>query len=201
MATEAQVRQRPDWLAAEMPPGYRNRLEEIQRLTRELEEIGRFGRLLWAVGEELAAGVRDAIAALEFDPGPSPDGDGSVIAVSLDPARRLLFRASATGEVIQRRSEDLARVFHMVQQVAGHGDRVVLVANHNPSQRPADRPDGIDAEALTLLDRLGVIYLPASTLFAVWSLSLQDRPRARGTFDHLHAQDGGMFLLPAPIGA
>src|SRR5262245_22745956 len=110
MVMEAQVLHRPDWLAAEMPPGYRNRLEEIQRLTRELEEIGRFGRLLCAVGDELAQGVRETIVALDLVPDPPTDGHGQVIAVSLDATRRLLLHVSATGEAIQRRGEELARV-------------------------------------------------------------------------------------------
>jgi hypothetical protein len=58
----------------------------------------------------------------------------------------------------------------------------------------------VDAEAAHLLKRLGANYVAGPTLFALWSLSLQDRPRARGLFDLIHAQDGGVFAMPALVG-
>ena len=200
MSTEAPTSRPPDWLVAEMPPGYRNRLEELQRLSRELDELGRFGRLLCCVGRELGDAVRETLVALELETATSPGSSGGSIVVKLDATRRLLFHVSASEEIIQRRSDDLAHVFQMLHQLAGNGDRVVLVANHSPATRPAERRDGVDAEALGLLKRLGANYLPGPALFALWSLSLQDRERARAVIDRLHAQDGGIFVLPAPIG-
>lgn len=199
MTTEAPASGRPDWLAAEMPPGYRNRLEELQRLSRELEELGRFGRLLCTVGRELGEAVRELFAALEFDAVATPGQHGSSIMVTVDGSRRLLLHVSASDQPINRRSPDLAYVFQMLHEFAGNGDRVVLIANHSPAMRPAERRDGADAEALGLLKRLGANYLAGPTLFALWSLSLQDRARARAIVDRLHAQDGGAFVLPVAV--
>jgi hypothetical protein len=190
----------PDWVTAEMPPGYRNRLEELQRLSRELEELGRYGRLLCTVGPELSAAVQDLFVALEFSAAAAPGFDQSTLAIALDPNRRLLFHVSASDEVIHRRSPELASVFQLIHEHAGNGDRVVLIANHSPMTRPADRREGVDAEALSLLKRLGANYLAGPTLFALWSLSLQDRRRARSLFDLIHAQDGGVFAMPALVG-
>jgi hypothetical protein len=200
MASETRVLQQPGWVAAEMPPGYRNRLEELQRLSRELEELGRFGRLLCNVGPELADAVQDMLVALELDVQLPAASGGSTMVVYLDAKRRLLLHVSASEQVIQRRSAELARAFQIIHEHAGKDDRVVLIANPNPTVRPAERQDGIDADALGLLQRLGANYIAGPTLFALWSLSLQDRTRARGLFDRVHAQDGGVFVLPQLVG-
>ena len=199
-STDPHAGWKPDWLAAEMPPGYRNRLEEMQRLTREIDELGRFGRLLYKVGPELADAVRDTFVALGFD---VTAGAGAAAAsiVALDGMRRLLVHVSASDAVIQRRSPDLASVFQMLHEQAGNDDRVVLVVNHHPETRPADRREGVDGEALGLLKRLGANFVPAPALFALWSLSLQHRDLARGYVERLHEQDGGVFVLPASLNA
>jgi hypothetical protein len=200
MATETLALHQPDWLAAEMPPGYRNRLEELQRLSRELEELERFGRLLCAVGPELGDAVRDMLAALELDTVAAPGGNGSSIVVKLDSGRRLFLYVSPSEHPVQRRSQELAHVFQIIHEQASEGDRVVLIANHSPTVRPAERRDGVDAEAVSLLKRLGANYVAGPTLFTLWSLSLQDRKRAREVFDRIHAQDGGVFVMPQPVG-
>ena len=200
MATETRALHQPDWLAAEMPPGYRNRLEELQRLSRELEELGRFGRLLCAVGPELGDAVRDMLLALELDTVAAPEGDGSSIVVKLDSGRRLFLYVSPSDHPVQRRSQELAHVFQIIHEQVSEGDRVVLIANHNPIVRPAERRDGVDAEAASLLKRLGANYVAGPTLFTLWSLSLQDRKRAREFFARIHAQDGGVFVMPQPVG-
>ena len=198
MTTETHALNRPDWFTAEMPPGYRNRLEELRRLSRELDELGHFGRLLCDTGDELCDAVRQSLAALEFDvtTGSRP----SSIVVKLESGRRLLIHVSASDQVVQRRSPDLANVFQVLHEDAANGDRVVLVANHKPNTRPADRGDGVDGEALGLLKRLGANYVAGATIFALWSLSLQDRARARDMIDRLYMQDGGVFVLPVPVG-
>jgi len=183
----------PDWLAAEMPPGYRNRLEEMERLARDLEAMGRFGRLLHAVGPELRDAVFDAFLTLEFDAAPARND----IVVSLAPTRRLLIHVSASERPIKRRDAELAQVFQMLHEQGGDGDRVILVANPDPATRPADRARGIEADALDLLERLGVNFLASPILFALWSLSLQDRAHARSYVERLHEQDGGVFAAPA----
>src|SRR5262245_22011584 len=146
----------PDWLAAEMPPGYRNRLDEMERLAHDLEAMGQFGRLLHAVGPDLRDAVFDLFAALEFDTAPARND----IVVNLARTRRRLVHVSASDRPIKRRDVELAQVFQMLHEQAGDGDRVVLVANADPALRPADRGRGIEADALDLLKRLGANFLP-----------------------------------------
>src|SRR4029453_5727746 len=125
MATETRALHQPDWLAAEMPPGYRNRLEELQRLSRELEKLERFGRLLCAVGPELGGPVRESPAALELDIVAPPAGTESSIVVKLDFGRRLFLYVSPSEHPVQRRSQELAHVFQIIHEQASEGDRVV----------------------------------------------------------------------------
>jgi hypothetical protein len=120
--------------------------------------------------------------------------------VRLDPGRRLFLYVSPSDNPVQRRSQELAHVFQIIHEQVTDGDRVVLIANHSPSVRPAERRDGVDAEAAGLLKRLGANYVAGPTLFTLWSLSLQDRTRAQAVFDRLHAQDGGVFLMPQLVG-
>jgi len=183
----------PEWLAAEMPPGYNTRLMEIQRLSEELRTMGQFGRLLWSVGDELADAVRETFVALKFDARPTPGLPASSLIVNVDARRRLLIHVSPTEGAIEKKSPDIAHLFQMLHEVAGDDDRIVLVANCDPATRPADRRDPIDPDAMKLLRRLGANVLLAPGLFAVWTLSLQDRDRARAAIDRLHAQDGGHF--------
>ena len=197
MKTDYRATTRPEWLPAEMPPGYRNRLEEMQRLSRDLEEMDRFGLLLYAVGDELAEAVHQVLVAIGLDAASATGARGSAIDVTLDASRRLLVLVSASTRPIDRRSEDLAAVFQILHERAGQADRVVLVSNTDPAIRPADRPEGMTAEALNLLTRLGANHLPAPTLFGIWSRAHQDRALARTCVDRLHAQDGGAFAMPA----
>lgn len=185
----------PDWLAAEMPPGYDTRLLEIQRLSEELRAMGQFGRLLWTVGDELSAAVREAFVALKFEAVSTPGTPPSSVTVTLDGHRRLLLYVSSSMGPIQKKGPDLAHMFQMLHEVAGDHDRIVLVANSDPATRPADRRDPIEPDAMKLLHRLGANVLLAPTLFSLWTLSLQDRDRARAWVERLHAQDGGPFEL------
>jgi hypothetical protein len=190
----------PDWLIAEMPPGYQNRVVEIERLSKELRSLDRLGRLLWRAGDELTEAVRDAFVALGFEADGTPASTGPSVTVRLDAHRRLLLHVSATNSIIQKRSTELARVFELLHTVAENADRVVLVANGDPRVRPADRPESIEPEALNLLHRLGANVLTGPTLFALWTLSLQDKGRARAYVDQLHQLDGGSLQLPT-VGA
>jgi hypothetical protein len=186
----------PDWLIAEMPPGYQNRIVEIERLSKELRALDRLGRLLWRAGDELTEAVRDAFVALGFEADGATASTGPSVTVRLDAHRRLLLHVSATNSIIQKRSAELARVFELLHTVAENADRVVLVANGDPRVRPADRPESIEPQALNLLHRLGANVLTGPTLFALWTLSLQDKGRARAYVDQLHQQDGGSLQLP-----
>jgi len=84
----------PEWLAAEMPPGYNTRLLEIQRLSEELRAMGHFGRLLWTVGDELGGAVRETFTALKFDVVSTPDMPATSVTVNVDGRRRLLLHVS-----------------------------------------------------------------------------------------------------------
>jgi hypothetical protein len=186
----------PEWLAAEMPPGYNTRLLEIQRLSEELRAMGHFGRLLWTVGDELTGAVRETFTALKFDVASTPGMPASSVTVNVNSHRRLLLHVSSEeGPSIAKKGSDLANVFQMLHEIADDNDRIVLVANCDPARRPSDRHDPIDADAMKLLRRLGANVLLAPTLFALWTLSLQDRDRARAAVERLHAQDGGTFEL------
>ncbi len=185
----------PDWLVAEMPPGYETRLMEIERLSAELYAMDGIGSVLWQTGEALKHGVVTLFADLKCEVDPTP-GDTGAIGVGLGGSRRLLLVVSGAGSPIQRTNEELTRSFQAVQ-FAGTNDRVVLVVNNQPTTPPADRPDPILPEALGVLQRMGVNTLTTVTLFRLWRLSLEDQQKARKALDRLHAQDGGQFLLPA----
>jgi hypothetical protein len=182
-----------------MPAGYQTRLSEIQRLTEDLQAMGRFARLLWAVGPQLGEAARDAFTALKFDTTPVEDGALSSIAVRLDARRRLLLIPSGTTEAIQKKGPELTQVFQTLQEVPEESDRVVLLTNVSPDTRPADRPAAMTADALAFLVRMGASHLAGATLFTLWKLSLQDVERARAHVERLHAHEGGTFELPASV--
>jgi len=192
--TDPAVAGAPDWMVAEMPPGYQTRLLEIERLSADLQAMDGIGYVLWETGKALRDAVGTLFAALKCEVDPTP-GDTGVIAVGLGGSRRLLLIVSGGGSPIQKTNEELARSFQAVQ-FAGANDRVVLVVNNHAATPPADRPDPILPDALGILQRMGVDVLTTVSLFRLWRLSLEDQQKARKTLDRLHAQDGGQFLLP-----
>jgi hypothetical protein len=186
----------PDWLGSEMPPGYQTRLIEIQRLSADLAEMERFGRLLWRAGHDLAQATGDAFVALGFATEETADSGNSLI-VRLGDRRRLLLHVSASSEPIQKKSPELTHMFQLLNETAEASDRVVLVTNSSPQARPAERPVPVGPEALDLLQRLGANVLTGHGIFALWRLSLDDKERARRVVERLHEQDGGLFQVPA----
>jgi len=192
--TNAAVAGAPDWIAAEMPPGYQTRLLEIERLSADLQAMNEIGCVLWETGEALRDAVRKLFEALKCEVDPAP-GERGTFAVSLGGSRRLLLVLSGNGSPIQKTNEELARSFQAVQ-FAGASDRVVLVVNNHPVTPPADRPEAILPDALGVLQRIGVDVLTTVTLFRLWRLSLDDQHKAHKALEFLHAQDGGQFLLP-----
>ncbi len=127
----------PDWLARDMPPGYQNRLAEIQRLSAELRAMDQFGRLMWDIGDPLERAVRDVFHSLRLEPEPFLTGETSQVIVRLDGHRRLLLHVSGAESTIQKASPAIEQVFHLVHKNAGDNDRVVLVANVDRLRRPA----------------------------------------------------------------
>ncbi|HSK10479.1 MAG TPA: hypothetical protein VK911_12945 [Vicinamibacterales bacterium] len=184
----------PAWLAAEMPPGYQTRLFEIRRLSSELEEMDAIGRVLWESGATLMEAVAAVFRALECELDAGPGTAGSIPA-RLGPSRRLLLVGSSNAGPTRRTDEELARAFQAVQ-FATEGDRVVLVPGNDREKPPASRPDPVLPEALDILERMGVNVLPTAAVFRLWRLSLEDRAKARKALEQLHAQDGGLFVLP-----
>jgi hypothetical protein len=193
--TDLAVAAAPDWIVAEMPPGYETRLLEIKRLSAELQAMSGIGRVLWETGEALKGAVGTLFAALKCEVDPTPSDTGAIV-VGLGGTRRLLLVVSGAGSPIQKTNEELTRSFQAVQ-FAGANDRVVLLVNNNPALPPADRPDPVLPDALGVLQRMGVDVLTTVTLFRMWRLSIEDQQKARKALDRLHAQDGGQFLLPA----
>ena len=193
--TQPVLAQVPEWVIAEMPPGYQTRLLEIQRLSADLHALDRIGRVLWETGEALENAVGEVFGALkcgvEFTPGAA-----APIAVKLDESRRLLLLVSGAAGPIQKTNEELAQAFQAVQ-FASADDRVVFVAGNDPATPPGDRPHPVLPEALDVLHRMGVDVVTTATLFRLWRLALDDQPKARQALERLHAQDGGPFVLPS----
>jgi hypothetical protein len=187
----------PDWVVAEMPPGYQNRVREIQMLVADLEAMGRFGRLLTETGARLGEAVRDVFASLRYETALMADETSTAVVVGLDGRRRLLVHVAGDGQVIQKKSPEIARVFQVLQEVAEESDHVVFVTNAEPQRKPADRGRSVTAEAEGFLSRLAVSHVSALTLFALWKLSLQEPERAREQVLRLHTHEGGPFELPS----
>jgi hypothetical protein len=185
----------PEWVAAEMPPGYQTRLVEIERLVGELREMDAIGRVLYETGEPLREGVRAVFAALKCEGGPMPDAPWC-LAAKLDGPRRLLVYVPDTDAPLQKASEALTHAFQLVQ-LAGDHDRVVLVANNDAATPPAQRPDPVRPDALQVLQRMGVNVATTGTLIGLWRQSFTDPQRVRTLLDRLHAQDGGAFVVSA----
>ena len=141
----------PEWVVAEMPAGYQTRLLEIQRLMADLQEMGRFARLLWGVGPPLGEAARDAFTALKFEAQVQDTSPAGVV-VRLDGKRRLLLIPSATTEAIQKKAPELTQVFQTLQEVGEESDRVVLMTNVSPREA-ARRPPGCDDAGRTRVSR------------------------------------------------
>jgi hypothetical protein len=179
-----------------MPPGYQTRLFELQRLSADLHEMDRIGRLLWETGDPLREAVAAVFGALKCEADDTPGSPPGLIVAKLGDSRRLLLVVSGAASPIEKTSEELAQAFQAVQ-FATEDDRVVFVANSDPASPPADRPDPVLPDALDVLQRMGVDVVTATTLFRLWRLSLEDQEKARKALERLHAQDGGPFVMPS----
>jgi hypothetical protein len=185
----------PDWVIAEMPPGYGTRVAEIRRLTQELEAMEQFARLLYEHGERLGGALHALFSSLDIQSQIVPDEGCAHLVVVLEPGARLLFHVSNEAQAIQKKSTEIAHVFRIIHEDADEHDRVVLVTNREPGKPPNERGPAVTPEAEAFLARLGVNHLPAASLFALWKLSLEDRSAARQQLLYLHAHQGGTFAL------
>ena len=193
--TQAALTEAPEWLSAEMPPGYQTRLWEIERLSADLDAMDRIGRVLWETGEPLRDAVDALFGALKCEVDATPGSTGPLV-VKLGESRRLLLVVSGSASPIQKTDEELAHAFRAVQ-FASANDRVVFVANNDPATPPADRPDPVLPDALDVLQRMGVDVVTTATLFRLWRLWHEDQQKAQKALDRLHAQDGGPFVIPS----
>jgi hypothetical protein len=159
--------------------------------------MDRIGRLLWQIGQPLKEAVRDVFVALKFEAELTSETTAADVTVKLDARRRLLLLVSETEGPIYKKDAEFARVFQILHQFAGDDDRVVLVTNSDRATRPVHRPEAMTPDALNFLRRMGANFLTTPTLFAVWTLSLQDQNCALAYVEQLHARDGGMFLPPS----
>jgi len=194
-STQPAVAQAPEWVTAEMPPGYQTRFFELQRLSAELEAMDRIARVLWETGDLLKDAVAAVFGALKYEVDITPGAAGPIV-VKLGESRRLLLLVSDTNGPVQKTNEELAQAFQAVQFAAAD-DRVVFVPNNHPSGPPAERPAPILPEALDVLSRMGVAVVTTATLFGLWRLSHVDPQKVQKTLEHLHAQDGGPFVVPS----
>jgi hypothetical protein len=183
----------PEWVVAEMPPGYQTRRLEIDRLSAELRDMDAVARVLWENGAPLEAAVAAVFAALRCEVEAS-SGGGAPLAVHLDARHRLLVHVAHGGGPLEKTSDDLTRAFQYVQY-AGDRDRVVLVPGNEGETGPPRRGATARPDALAVLQRMGVNVLETPSLFRLWRLSFEDAPRARTLLERLHAQDGGPFAV------
>ena len=192
--TQAALTEVPEWMSAEMPPGYQTRLSEIERLSADLDEMDRIGRVLWGTGEPLRDAVGALFNALKCEVDATPGSTGPLV-VKLGESRRLLLVVSGSASPVKKTDEELAQAFRAVQ-FASANDRVVFVANNGPATPPADCPDPVLPDALGVLQRMGVAVVTTSTLFRLWRLWYEDQPKARKVLERLVAEDGGLFTIP-----
>jgi len=181
----------PDWVIAEMPPGYQTRRLEIERLAAELHDMDAIARVLWENGAALEAAATAIFASLRCEVDPA-SGAGAPLSVHVDARHRLLVHVARDGGPIEKTSDDLTRAFQFVQY-AGDRDRVVLVPGNEADAAPVRRAPAVQPDALKVLQRMGVNVLEPPALFRLWRLSFEDAPRARTLLERLHTQDGGPF--------
>jgi hypothetical protein len=193
--TQAVLTEAPEWMSAEMPPGYQTRLSEIERLSADLDAMDRIGRVLWGTGEPLRDAVGALFNALKCEVDDTPGSTGPLV-VKLGESRRLLLVVSGSASPIKKTDEELAQAFRAVQ-FASANDRVVFVANNDPATPPADRPDPVLPDALGVLQRMSVNAVTTATLFRLWRLWYEDQPKARKVLERLLAEDGGLFTIPS----
>src|SRR4051794_25223295 len=105
----------PDWVVAEMPPGYETQHSEIQRRITELYAMNQVARLLTELGARLAESVRDAFAAMKFETELVEGPAESLVAVRLDGNRRLLLIPSSSSGPVQKKGAELTEVFRVLQ--------------------------------------------------------------------------------------
>jgi hypothetical protein len=185
--------QAPEWMIAEMPPGYQTRLWEIERMSAELRAMDRIGSVLWETGEPLRNTVCAVFGAFKCEMDATAGSAGPTV-VKLGDSRRLLIVVSGTGSPIRKTDEELAQAFRAVQ-FASADDRVVLVVNNDPQTAPADRLDPALPDALSVVQRMNVNLVTTATLFRLWRLWYEDQPNAQKALNRLHGQDGGLFVI------
>lgn len=187
----------PDWMSAEMPSGYHNRVAEILRLTADLEKLGRYGRLLTGSGPALAEIVRDLFTTMRMETMALPGEPSCSVSVRVPGRGRLLFHAATETGTVLKKSGEIAAAFQLLHETADEQDRVVLVTNPDPDRRPSERSASLAEEAEAFVKRMGVNHVSGRTLFELWKLSLPEPEQARAQLQRLLSHEGGTWELPA----
>ena len=186
--------EQPAWIAAELPPEYAEIARKIDDLRQEARKFERLADVLWCTGEPLKAAVRAVFEALDCTTVTPAAGSNFDLAVEVGPGQRLLAEVIAGPEPFDKRAPEVGRAFRAIQEDAGQGDRVILVANI-PCDKPAQTRHDTQAtpDALRLVQGLGANIIATPTLFGLWRFSLKDKAGARESLKRLHALDGGIF--------
>src|SRR5262245_13144811 len=104
-----------------MPPGYQTRVAEIERLMKEIRAMDHIGRVLFESGPHLAEAAHEVFVALkcesELTPAPAE------VTLHIDSRRRVLIHLSDSQGVIEKKSAEVALVFHMLHEIARDDDR------------------------------------------------------------------------------
>jgi hypothetical protein len=145
----------PAWVLAEMPPGYQNRVAEIQRLASDLEAMNRFGRLLCDTGPDLAESVRSVLASLDLPTSAIEGASESAMCVRLR-AGRVFLLASPSETPLQKKSADVAAAFQILQEHADEHDRVVIVVNPESGTPLTERGEAMTQDAAVFLKRMSI---------------------------------------------
>ncbi|HUF46227.1 MAG TPA: hypothetical protein VMM93_00360 [Vicinamibacterales bacterium] len=187
--------EQPGWVTSELPAEYGELAARIKALEDEARKFETVAAVLWQTGTPLVRAVHDLFDALGYRAEPSESGAASYdLAVKLEDGRRLLVEVVGGPEAMTRRSPQISQVLRTLQEEAGDGDRVVVVANAFADLPLADRrQEAVQGDALRLIQGLGANFITTATLFGVWRYSLKDMAGARKSITRLHAQDGGIF--------
>lgn len=186
----------PDWLPAELPPRYKEVVDELERLHEEERLTRRMAELLWATGHPLSAVVCDAFRAIGLDAQPTKQRATYDLTVPLAQGRLLVEITGIEGQIVKK-SNKIAQVLATLQEFARGGDRVVIALNAYRLKSLADRAglELLTPEALDLVRKLNAVVLRTSDLYKIWLLAQYDQHEAARHIEALHAAPGGIWSL------
>ena len=187
----------PEWLS--------DFFSRAKRARGQAQDVGRpsyyrldeVGQLLWQTGTPLECAVRDAFKSAGLEAELAEPNTTYDVDVSLDDGRRLLVEVTDINGGISKSSNKISQVLAAIQNHAGDGDRVVLVANVYRKSSPDARlgQEALTKEAHALIVGLKVVFVTTTTLFAMWRLAQQDPKAAKAQVVALHGAAPGVFEM------